>query len=83
MKLLCCLYALGSSGQPVRADNVEEMGGARRRVRNARTRMTARRAQDDDDDDDDYDGVFTIKLKVILLFAQLSYNHGRDLCINY
>ena len=34
------------------------MGGARRRLRNARSRMTARRADDDDDDDDDYDGVF-------------------------
>ena len=59
---------LGASGQPVQADNVGEMGGARRRVRNARTRMTARRAQDDDDDDDDYDGVLIIKLKDISLF---------------
>ncbi|CAH3174180.1 unnamed protein product [Porites lobata] len=47
----------GASRQPEGIDNAGEVGGARRRVRNARSRMNARRAQDDDDyDDDEYDG---------------------------
>ena len=46
------------SRQQELADNTGETGGARRRIRNARSRMAARRAEndDDDDDDDDYDG---------------------------
>ena len=53
---------LGASRQPEGIDNAGEVGGPRRRVRNARSRMNARRAQDDDDDDDDdeYDGLFLI-----------------------
>lgn len=49
---------LGAPRQPEGIDNAGEVGGARRRVRNARSRMNARRAQDDDDyDDDEYEGL--------------------------
>ena len=53
---------LGAPRQPEGTDNAGEVGGARRRVRNARSRMNARRAQDDDDyDDDEYDGLLILK----------------------
>ena len=57
---------LGASRQPEGIDNAGEVGGARRRVRNARSRMNARRAQDDDDDydDDEYDGLLTDKVHI-------------------
>ena len=46
---------LGASSQQEQADNVREVGGTRRRQRNALSRM--RRAQnDDDDEEDDYEG---------------------------
>ena len=58
---------LGASRQPEGIDNTGEVGGARRRVRNARSRMNARRAQDDDDydDDDEYDGLLIDKVDII------------------
>ena len=57
---------LGASRQTGGIDNAGEVGGARRRVRNARSRMNARRAQDDDDDydDDEYDGVLIDKVDI-------------------
>ena len=57
---------LGASRQPEGIDNAGEVGRARRRVRNARSRMNARRAQDDDDDydDDEYDGLLTDKVHI-------------------
>ena len=57
---------LGASRQTEGIDNAGEVGGARRRVRNARSRMNARRAQDDDDDydDDEYDGVLIDKVDI-------------------
>ena len=57
---------LGASRQPEGIDNAGEVGGARRRVRNARSRMNARREQDDDDDydDDEYDGLLTDKVHI-------------------
>lgn len=59
---------LGASRQPEGIDNAGEVGGARRRVRNARSRMNARRAQDDDDyDDDEYDGLFSWYDKVDII----------------
>lgn len=59
---------LGAPRQPEGIDNVGEVGGARRRVRNARSRMNARRAQDDDDyDDDEYDGLLILKENSMIL----------------
>ena len=57
---------LGASRQPEGIDNAGEVGGARRRVRNARSRMNARRAQDDDYDydDDEYDGLLIDKVDI-------------------
>lgn len=56
---------LGASRQPEGIENAGEVGGARRRVRNARSRMNARRAQDDDDyDDDEYDGLLIDKVDI-------------------
>ena len=57
---------LGASRQTEGIDNAGEVGGGRRRVRNARSRMNARRAQDDDDDydDDEYDGVLIDKVDI-------------------
>lgn len=69
---------LGASRSQEQADNVREVGGARRRQRNAMSRM--RRAQNDDDDDDDegdYEGDTldllikkVIKFKVIIIMIK-------------
>ena len=50
------LLFLGSTNEQEQADNVREVGGARRRQRNALSRMRRAQNDDDDDDEDDYEG---------------------------
>ena len=47
---------LGASSQQEQVDNVREVGGARRRQRNALSRMRRAQNEEEDEDEEDYEG---------------------------